>query len=182
MAGGRIVITITPGAGERYQGIVDLKGESLSQALETYFGQSEQLPTFISLFSSENTISGLFLQVLPGSYATDPGIAWQELTSVSHTLKGDEMLNLPNEKILKRLFPEEDIRLFDSEPINFICQCNRERMEAAILTLGKQEALEEVAKNKVLTVTCEFCNRHLDFDAVDIEKIFIDFSEKKKQR
>lgn len=173
MSGGRIVITIDSGKNaERYQGIVELKGESLSQALETYFAQSEQLPTFISLAADEQTAAGLLLQVLPGTYDQDPGLAWEHLTQLSRTLTSKEMLTLPNKEILKRLFHEEDIRLFDTEPVNFICSCDRDRMERAILVMGKDEALQEVAKRKVLTVTCEFCNRHLDFDAVDVNKIF----------
>lgn len=173
MVGGRIVITIDSGKNsERYQGIVELKGESLSEALETYFAQSEQLPTFISLAADEKTAAGLLLQALPGTYDKDPGIAWEHLTHLSRTLTAKEMLNLPNKEILKRLFHEEDIRLFDAEPINFICHCNRDRMERAILVIGQEEALQEVAKQKMLTVTCEFCNRHLDFDEIDVNKIF----------
>lgn len=173
MAGGRIVITIdSANKSERYQGIVELKGENLSQALETYFAQSEQLPTFITLAANEKAAAGLLLQALPGTYDKDPGIAWEHLTHLSRTLTAKEMLTLPNTEILKRLFHEEDIRLFDAEPINFVCQCNRDRMERAILVMGQKDALEEVAKRKVLTVTCEFCNRHLDFDAVDVNKIF----------
>lgn len=173
MSGGKIVITITlEQTGERYQGIVELKGETLAQALENYFARSEQLPTYIYLTADENAAAGFMLQALPDSYDRDPGIAWEHLTQLSRTLTSDEMIKLSNQEILHRLFHEEDVRIFEPQKINFFCQCDRERMERAILIMGQAEAQEIIDKSKILTVTCEFCNRHHNFDAVDIEKIF----------
>lgn len=173
MAHGQMMITIDQGQGkERYQGIVELKGESLADSLANYFAHSEQLPTFIYLTADEKAAGGMLLQALPGSYDRDPGIAWEHLTKLSQTITAKEILQLSNQEILHRLFHEEDIELFDPEPVIFYCNCNRERMERAILTMGRNEALELVAEKKVLTVTCEFCNRHQDFDAVDVAKIF----------
>lgn len=173
MAKGQLAITIDLGEeGQRYQGIVELHGESLAQALENYFAKSEQLPTFIYLASDEQSVAGMLLQTLPGTYDRDPGIAWEHLTHLSRTLTAAEILHLTNQEILARLFHEEDIQLFDSEPVHFYCRCDRDRMERAILTMGQEEARQLVAEKKIITVTCEFCNRHLDFDVVDIENIF----------
>lgn len=173
MAKGKVVITITlEQTGERYQGIVELKGENLAQALENYFARSEQLPTYIYLTADENAAAGFLLQVLPDTYDADPGVAWEHLTQLSRTLTANEMIHLANQEILHRLFHEEEVRIFEPQPINFLCLCDRERMERAILVMGKTEAQEIIAKSKILTVTCEFCNRHHDFDAVDVEKIF----------
>lgn len=175
MRDGRLMITIDSGKGqERYQGIVELKGESLAHALENYFTASEQLPTFIFLTADEKAAAGLLLQVLPGQYDSDPGVAWEHLTHLSRTLTSQEMLQLSNQEILTRLFHEEDIRLYDATPVRFYCHCNRDRMEQAILTMGREEALDFVNKKKVITVTCEFCNKHQDFDVVDVAKIFAD--------
>jgi molecular chaperone Hsp33 len=91
---------------------------------------------------------------------------------LSATLTSTELLKLPNLVLLKRLFSEEDIRLFDAEPVYFSCNCNRERMERALLTVGREEAKALVQAKKIITVTCEFCNRHQDFDQVDVEAIF----------
>lgn len=173
MAKGQLAITIDLGEeGQRYQGIVELHGESLAQALENYFAKSEQLPTFIYLASDEQSVAGMLLQTLPGTYDRDPGIAWEHLTHLSRTLTAAEILHLTNQEILARLFHEEDIQLFDSEPVHFYCRCDRDRMERAILTMGQEEARQLVAEKKIITVTCEFCNRHLDFDVVDVENIF----------
>ncbi len=173
MSKGQLGITLDlSDEGQRYQGIVELQGESLAEALETYFAKSEQLPTFIYLATDEQSVAGMLLQILPGVYDRDPGVAWEHLSHLSRTLTAKEILHLDNQEILTRLFHEEDIQLFDPESIRFYCRCNRERMERAILTMGKKEALELLKEKKVIMVTCEFCNRHLDFDAVDVEKIF----------
>lgn len=170
---GQLAITICPEESHRYQGIVELKG-SLAQSIETYFAQSEQLPTFIYLAADEQVAAGLLLQVLPGSYDVNPEIAWEHLTQLSRTLTAEEMLYLSNQEILKRLFHEEDVELFDSQAVIFYCDCSRERMERAIFILGKKDALELVKKEKIVRVICEFCNRHHDFDLIDVAKIFPD--------
>jgi len=173
MAGGKIVITIDLGeTGERYQGIVALNGEKLAEALASYFAQSEQLPTFIYLTADQHAAAGLLLQALPSDYDRDPGSAWEHLTHLSRTLIAEEIIGLPNEEILQQLFPEEDIRLFEEQGISFFCRCNRQRMEHAIVTMGPEEAKPIIQRDKILTVTCEFCNRHHDFDEVDVDKIF----------
>jgi len=173
VGGGQLVLTINPGPGlERYQGIVTLDGKNLADGLTTYFAQSEQLPTFIYLTADEQTAAGMLLQVLPGTYDQDPELAWQHLTMLSQTLTTTEMLQLPNQEILKRLFHEEDIELFEPEPVTFYCDCDRARMEKAILTLGSTEAQELIAQHKAIIVTCEFCNRQQNFDAVDVTQIF----------
>lgn len=173
LTNGRLMISIDPGQGmERYQGIVALKGESISSVLENYFASSEQLPTFIYLNASEEHVVGLLLQVMPGTYDKDPAIAWEHLTHLSNTLTAHEMHTLDNETILHRLFHEEDVRLFEPEPVIFYCSCSSERMERAIINMGREDALAFVKQKKVITVTCEFCNRHHDFDAVDVAKIF----------
>lgn len=170
---GRIAITIQLSeTNERYQGIVELKGDTLAKALENYFIQSEQLPTFLFFASDEKHAAGMLLQVMPGHFDQSQEAAWEHLMFLSRTLTAKEMLELPNEDLLKRLFREEDIRLFDLDPISFNCNCSRESMEQAILTMSHDEAMELARKEKGITVTCEFCNRKHSFDLVDVETIF----------
>jgi len=170
---GRIVITIqTHESNERYQGIVELKGDSLASALEHYFLQSEQLPTYLFFASDDKHAAGMILQVMPGHFDPSQESTWEHLMHLSRTLKAEELLELDNEELLRRLFREEDIRLFDLDPISFNCNCSRERMEHAILTMSYEEAMELVRKEKNIVVTCEFCNRKHSFDVVDVESIF----------
>ncbi len=158
--------------GRRYQGIVEWKGNSLTESIENYFLQSEQLPTRLWMAVDEKNAAGLMLQVMPKE---DPEIYrhdWEHLTILANTVTGSELLQLNNEKILKRLFFEEDVRLFEAIPVVFRCHCTVKRGEQAILLLGKDEIEEELKNNQNITVTCEFCNHQYVFDRVDIAHIF----------
>ena len=125
LAGGQLVITIEPEQGKRYQGVVPLEGKQLSNCLEAYFAFSEQLPTKIHLVADEHRAAGFMLQVMPakGDSADD----WEHFSCLAATLSDDELLNLDNETILRRLFHEEDCRLFDADALQFKCDCSRKR-------------------------------------------------------
>lgn len=168
---GSVAITVnTCNYQDRYQGIVSLEGQSLANALENYFLQSEQLSTRLFLFADRYHAVGLLLQRMPGEAAEDD--LWDRVNILSDTLMANELLNLSNEEILHRLFYEEDIRLFDDEPISFRCTCSREKIEAMIVSLGHDEARAIIADQGGIHVGCEFCNHQYTFDAVDVEQIF----------
>lgn len=169
---GRLALTITPHEGERYQGIVSLEGETLSAAVQKYFDQSEQLPTHLFLASNEQFAAGFLLQTTPNHSSSDPDYFWEHVVHLAKTLTADELLSLSNETLLKRLFHEEDVRIFEPATVSFRCECTVERMERALRLYGYEEAQNILLTNKHVTVTCEFCHRHYDFDQVDIERIF----------
>lgn len=157
-----------------YQGLVPLVGESLSQAIESYFLQSEQIPTRFILACDQFACTGLFLQALPGQDKYQTEQDWQHIVTLANTITQEELLNLNNAEILHRLFHQETVRVFDSSPVSFRCSCSRTRMESVLLTLGETE-LESILKEFGAVETfCEFCNHHYLFDAVDIHKILAD--------
>ena len=167
---GQMAITIEPDEGEAYQGIIALQGDHLHQTLESYFQQSEQLNTRLWLSADANTCAGLLLQEMPGDKLdTD---AWQRTTHLASTVTPAELLQLDTVECLHRLFHEEDIRLFDSEPLSFRCNCSRERISSMLLSMGSGEAHNILEEQGSIEVDCEFCNAHYLFDAVDIEAIF----------
>lgn len=175
LRGGRILISIDPEFGkERYQSIVSLQGDSLAAALDRYFEQSEQLPTRLWLSADENQTAGLLLQEMPlSSRATDSDQdAWKRAVMLTSTLKRQELLHLPSLNLLHRLYAEEEVRVFKPEPMRFACDCSRERIEAALRGLGKDEMRETLKAQGKVEVNCEFCNQHYSFDAVDIELLF----------
>jgi molecular chaperone Hsp33 len=168
---GHVALNIDPGkGGERYQGIVALEGERLSDALRDYFDRSEQLPTRLWLAAGENGVAGLLLQALPGE-VPDPD-AWERSVALADTVTAEELLELPAAQLLHRLYHEEDVRLFEREPVGFHCGCSRERVVEMIRGLGRQEAESIVAEQGGIGVDCEFCGAHYGFDAVDVEAIF----------
>ncbi|MCP5140958.1 MAG: Hsp33 family molecular chaperone HslO [Zoogloeaceae bacterium] len=172
---GRLVMTLEPsGDGERYQGIVPLEGATLAAALETYFRQSEQLDTALWLAADAGQAAGLLLQRLPGK--VEDADAWGRVEHLAATITDAELLTLPGGEIIHRLFHEEDVRLFDAEPVSFRCSCSRERVAAAIRGLGRAEAESILAEQGRIAADCEFCNRHYEFDHVDVEALFVDVS------
>lgn len=171
---GHLAITIIPNNAkeQRYQGVVALEGDKLSIALETYFTQSEQLATKIWLASDQKISAGLLLQQLPGD-KEQTGAFWEHLETLASTLTEQELLYLENEEILHRLFHQEQVRIFESTPVIFQCQCSIEKMEQAIRTFGQDEVDDILSKEQIIDVTCEFCNRAYKFDRVDITRIFL---------
>ncbi|MDH5764553.1 MAG: Hsp33 family molecular chaperone HslO [Gammaproteobacteria bacterium] len=167
---GQMAITIEPDKGEPYQGIIALQGNHLNQALEAYFEQSEQLNTRLWLCASAQSCAGLLLQELPGKNPdTD---AWNRTTHLASTITDNELLNLDSRQLLHRLFHEEDIRLFESEPFCFRCNCSRERISNMLLSLGIEEAQSILNEHKNIEVNCEFCNALYSFDKIDVDAIF----------
>lgn len=171
LTGGTLAITITPDKGERYQGIVKLESNELAFAIETYFEQSEQLPTLIKLVADHTGTVGLLLQKLPGHAGTAFAENWTELKNKLGQINSSELLNLENEMIISRLFHEEDVIVYDPEPIVFRCTCSEERSANAIRTLNQTDIDELLSTYKEITVTCEFCHHSYYFDASKVQKI-----------
>lgn len=168
---GRLTITIDPGTGgERYQGIVALEGDGLADAIDTYLDRSEQLPTRMWLAADENSAAGMLLQKLPGTDADDD--AWNRVQALGATLSAGELLALPAQEIIHRLFHEEEVRLFDTEPVSFHCSCSRERVAGMLHSLGQDEVMDILRSEGAIEVTCEFCNKRYRFDAVDAAQLF----------
>ena len=167
-----LVISIEQGAtGERYQGIVDIGNGSLSEALENYFHRSEQLETRLWLEADSEYAAGLLIQQMPG-HELDEDDTWDRIYTLADTITRDELLQLPFMEIIHRLYHEEDVRLFESEPLSFRCQCSRQRIEETLRSLGYDEMQDILREEGHVGVSCEFCNQFYDFDSVDIEAAF----------
>lgn len=157
---------------ERYQGVVPLVGEDLAGALEHYFTQSEQLPARLRFAVTEHTVTGLLLQRMPGESA-DPD-AWNRCSQLFDTLGAAELQQWPAETLLRRLFAEENVRLFEPAPVSFRCRCSREGVAAMLRQLGSEELHDILREQGSISVTCEFCGRDYRFDAVDVGQILAD--------
>jgi molecular chaperone Hsp33 len=168
---GRFVITIAPSdAKQTYQGIVALEGDSVATVLEHYMTTSEQLETRMWLGADGTQAAGMLLQRVPGD-APDPD-AWNRAVTLGDTVKREELLTLSARQIIRRLFHEEDIRVFDPKVVSFRCSCSRERVVNMLRLLGREEVHSILAEREKIEVNCEFCNRRYAFDAVDGEQIF----------
>ena len=183
---GHLAMTIDRGLGtERYQGVVPLEGESLTEAADTYFRQSEQLPTFIKLAVARHyragsagvrpwtwRAGGLLVQRLTReggrSVAREAAFAeedWTRAKALAETVEDHELLDptLPPDRLLYRLFHEEQVRAFRAIPLESYCSCSRERVEELLRRFSAEELVDMVVDGEVW-VTCEFCNSRYQFD------------------
>jgi molecular chaperone Hsp33 len=171
---GQLVITIQQNkSNTRYQSIVKINHQSISQALEGYFLQSEQLETRLWLAYDHNTQEavGLLLQKMPNA-ELDSEHQWQHIQTLANTISDTDLLNWNTETLLQKLFHEETIQLFEPQPVNFFCPCSADKMFHAITVLGEQEALELLSTNRLIEVTCEYCNNNFEFNADEVKRLF----------
>jgi molecular chaperone Hsp33 len=170
---GRLAVTIDPLKGkERYQAIVALEGLTVAEAFENYFARSEQLATRLWLASDPQQAAGMLLQRLPEAEQSDDDDAWMRAVHLGSTITREELLALPVREIVHRLYHEEDIRLFARMPVSFRCSCSRERVEAVLRMLGRDEIHSILDEQGSVRVDCEFCGNCYEFDRIDAEQLF----------
>jgi molecular chaperone Hsp33 len=184
---GTLTVTVESGnAANRYQGIVPLSGASMSDCLRAYFEHSEQLPTRLWLRADADSASGLLLQRLPVTArpqgVTESGAggvtdeetedAWRRVQLVADTVTAEELARLEDRELLRRLFAEDDVRMFQSAPVFFRCRCSRERVGTMLRALGREEVDSVLEEFGQVEVRCEFCSRAYRFDAVDAAALF----------
>ncbi|HYD58878.1 MAG TPA: Hsp33 family molecular chaperone HslO [Noviherbaspirillum sp.] len=178
---GRFVITLDPAdklpGQQPYQGIVPLDGDSVAVAIENYMQRSEQLDTKLWLAANENVVRGLLLQKLPreggtGTQTADDLEAWNHTVMLASTVRSDELLSTDINTMLRRLFWEETIRVFEPNHPTFYCSCSREKVGNMLRMLGKQEIDAALVDLGELSINCDFCGQHYSFDAVDCAQLF----------
>ena len=163
---GYLAVTLLPDQGESYQGIVPLQGARLQDCLADYFALSEQLPTALWLVSDGERAAGLMLQAMPALHNRDAG--WQHLHVLASTVKDEELLSLPCEVLLHRLFHQEIVRVFDAEPVRFQCTCSEERSRNALSVLGRDELHKLFSEQPDVAIDCQFCGAQYHYTANDM--------------
>ncbi|WP_043114178.1 Hsp33 family molecular chaperone HslO [Solimonas soli] len=172
--GGRLGLLIEPEkGGQDYQAIVGIEGERLADALEHYFAQSEQLPSLLRLAYDGTHIRGLMLQRLPLGEKNSSELHWEHVQVLFDTLGEDELAKTPGLTILRRLFNEDTVRVFDPQPVRLACRCSREGIGAMLLSLGAEEIADHLKTHGRFDVTCEFCGREYRFDEADVQQLFL---------
>ena len=190
---GRCAITLDPKdrlpGQQPYQGVVPLHGDQreplqqLSQVLEHYMLQSEQLDTRLVLAANGDVAAGLLIQRLPvegegnlGGRRNEDEIglseAFNRVAHLAATLTREELLTLDADTILHRLFWEETVRRFEPLSPSFACSCSRERVRSMLGSLGREESDSILAERGDIEIGCEFCGQQYRFDAVDVGELF----------
>ena len=199
---GRCAITLDPKdrlpGQQPYQGVVPLfddqrqRIEKVSEVLEHYMLQSEQLDTRLVLAANGQVAAGLLIQRLPvkgeanlqggssAAQANEDEIGRNEdynrISILAASLKRDELLTLDADTILHRLFWEEPHTRFvpqaGEDGPRFACSCSRERVSGMLRSLGVAEVESILAEQGQVEVGCDFCGAHYRFDPVDAAQIF----------
>ncbi len=174
---GQLIITIEPNQGRRYQGIVAIEEGSITKSLEAYFRQSEQLDTHLWIQCENGVAAGLFLQELPELGEVQESLdvdedAWNRLNKLAQTIRTDELLYLNNQDILHRLYHEEQVRLYDDQPLQFSCSCSKDRLSVALTQIGYVECQDIIDEQQKIRADCQFCGQHYSFTQSDVNGLF----------
>jgi len=178
---------------ERYQGIVELTGDTLADCVNHYFRQSEQLKTAFKLAADRRDgawrAGALFLQQMPEAGGTwTPGLPdepedivlgsaeeddWRRALAFMASCRDDELLSdtLPADDLLYRLFHEERVRVYRVRPLSLGCRCSRERLETILRSLPPDEVREMTVDGEVV-MTCQFCNVDFRFNDAALDDIY----------
>jgi len=198
---GRCAITLDPQdrlpGQQPYQGVVPLHGDHgeklgrLSEVLQHYMLQSEQLDTTLVLAANDQVAAGLLIQRMPVKGEANLEGAqgngdeerigqsedYNRIATLAASLTRDELLTLDVDTILRRLFWEETLLRFvphqqgESGP-RFACSCSRTRVGGMLRSLGQDEVQSILAERGSIEVGCEYCGQQYHFDAVDATQLF----------
>jgi molecular chaperone Hsp33 len=196
---GYFAIMIDQGEGMApYQGITPLEGGSLAVCAQSYFAQSEQLPTRFQLSFGQSTLpgeaphwraGGVMLQHMPkASPFAAAGEGTGEVMQADDLLDGDEAENwtrantlldtveeleligptLPPTDLLVRLFHEEQPRVFDAQAVRFGCTCSEDRVRQSLSIYSAKDIEKMTTDEGRVTADCQFCSAHYDLDPLSV--------------
>ncbi|PWC34129.1 Hsp33 family molecular chaperone HslO [Azospirillum sp. TSO35-2] len=185
---GHIAFTVDQGSDtDRYQGIVELYGKTLTDCVQHYFRQSEQIDTGLSVSVDRATnpdgtfgpwrTGGIMIQRLPqeqGLVASDKEDDWRRAMVLMASITGDEMLStdLTSADLLYRLFHEDGVRTYEGNALRFGCRCSRDRVETMLRGLPRDEVQELKIDDGRVEVTCQFCSTDYHFTDTDLDRVY----------
>ncbi len=180
---GYLAITFDqPMTNERYQGIVPLEGDSLAHAAQSYFAQSEQIPSLVRLAAEKRdghwTAGGLLFQHLPEGEEGRERIHtqldhpdWPHVAILAGSVKAEELTDagLPLDDLIWRLFHEEaEVRTLTPIPLRRGCRCDPDYVRSVIARFPEDERREMVGSDGLITVDCAFCSQSFPIALEDV--------------
>lgn len=175
LEGGILALMIEPSDKRRpaSQAIVLIEGERLQQALEGYFAQSEQLPTLIRIAVRGDDLAAFMLQRMPLESSRGTDDDWDHLRILAETVTEKEMLELPAETLLHRLFADAPaLQRFAPRQVTVGCNCDHAGISRMLLSLGEAEVDSILAEQQRVSVTCEFCGKDYVFSPAEAKRLF----------
>ncbi len=164
------------GLKEPYTGQTHLVSGEIAEDLAYYYATSEQVPSVVALgvlMNKENTVrqaGGFILQLMPFAEESVVDRLEQkvnEITSITSLLDQE----MSPEMILEHILGEFELQILDKLPTAFECNCTKDRVEKAIVSIGHKDISEMIEENKPIDVNCHFCNTHYHFSVEELKAI-----------
>ena len=164
------------GMKEPYVGTIPLISGEIAEDLTYYFAASEQIPTSVALgvlMNKDNTVrqaGGFIIQMMP--YAEEETISKlekkiAEFKSVTYALEHEHT----PEKMMEDLLGDMDMKIYEKVPTQFHCNCSKERVEKAVISVGKKEIQNMIDDGEPIEVNCHFCNTHYHYSVDDLKRM-----------
>lgn len=173
---GYLAFTVDQGShAERYQGIVELQGESMVDCMHHYFQQSEQINTgvrmSVALRDGRWRAGAVMVQNMPEEGAARQDIDsstqddWRRTMVLLHSCSDEELLDssLHSNDLLYRLFHEEGVRVFSPSRVTKGCRCTMDKLENILMMMPEDDRTDMTVDGRIV-MTCEFCNQDFSFD------------------
>jgi molecular chaperone Hsp33 len=180
---GVFIMTVDQGGDmDRYQGVTAIEGETLALCAEQYFAQSEQTPTRIRLAVGQADegagahwrAGGVLIQYIAEDQARgSTEEAWDRTQALFETIGEDELIDpeLASNTLLWRLFHEDGVRVFGSQPLRAFCRCSQDRIETVLKSFPAEDRAEMVEDDGKIRVTCEYCSRVYAVEPASLEGV-----------
>lgn len=165
------------GLKEPYSGQTLLQTGEIAEDLTYYFATSEQVPSSVGLgvlINRDNTVrqaGGFIIQLMPFVEDGVIGRLEENLKKISPVTTMLDQGNTP-EQMLEKVLEGLDLEVTDTMPTGFVCDCSRERVEKALVSLGKKELKDMIDEGQGITVNCHFCNKDYKFYMDDLKDLF----------
>ena len=186
MSNGTLALNIKEGKfSKNYQGLVEIKGKSIKDAIDTYFNSSEQVKSFFKLFNifnltkyepESNYIAGAIkLELMPEinefKNSENSNEDWKTILMFLETMNSEEFLNInkTSKQILLNLFGQYEIKIFDEINLNNNCQCSNERVLNTFKSMDQKEITYLFNEKKSIEVVCEFCKTKRVYSEKDLK-------------
>ncbi|HMM46607.1 MAG TPA: Hsp33 family molecular chaperone HslO [Thiobacillaceae bacterium] len=158
-------------AHQPYQSHVPLEGETVAAVFEHYLARSEQVPTRLWLAANGEAAAGMLVQALPGAHQRDPD-GWNRVQALADTVRPGELLELGSIKLIERLFPEEDVRVFDPRTVRYHCPHDPGKIENMLRGIGRAECEAILGEHGEIRIHDDICNHEYVLDAAAVASLF----------
>ena len=171
------------GLKEPYVGKTELVSGEIAEDLTYYYAKSEQIPTAIALGvlvdtdTSIKAAGGFIIQLMPGATIEVATMLEERITHLKYITELFDRGETP-ETILDAVLGDMDLEIIDKMPTEFYCDCSRERVEKALISIGEKDLRTILEEDKKAEISCHFCNKVYNFDEADLKKLLDEATSK----